>query len=358
MEKMKLTSRLIITVLLVLFVPACTRDRPTPEPATAVPEVQLPAVSDGETNDADSAQSGQSGSDSLPDADQPTVDAPEINVPGFQTPVVQPDASSEQQSDSANAAPDAENGEQTDESGTRTIQYTVASGDTLNLIAARFGITVDVIRQINYLRSDSIQIGQVLRVPLLEGYTPLGLPTPTPVPHTHIVSAGETLFAIANRYGVDATEIIAANNIANQDGLQIGQSLIIPGYVAPPEPESVPGQAGPATTGGFQVVHIVQPGEGLYAIANLYGVSATDIAAANNIQNFELLRVGQRLFVPGVSLDVAPSLNQRVHIVQAGEGLLQIAVNYGVSAESISRANNLADSDLIYPGQQLLIPDQ
>ncbi len=45
-----------------------------------------------------------------------------------------------------------------------------------------------------------------------------------------------------------------------------------------------------------------------------------------------------------------------VHVVQAGEGIYAIARKYGVSPESIIRANNLANPDLIYPGQELIIP--
>ena len=181
------------------------------------------------------------------------------------------------------------------------------------------------------------------------------------------------------RLEATAAPIIAANNIADQNGIFIGQGLRIPGYAVSPsagavqieptlqviDPSNSTGSPAAITSGSIssantaQVVHVVQPGEGLYAIAVIYDVSADEIATANNIQNYELLRVGQRLFIPGIAVNAAPALgNQRIHIVQAGEGLLEIAVNYGISSASIASANNIADTDLIYPGQQLFIPEQ
>lgn len=326
---------------------ACTRDRPTPE-AVVLPTPELPA--------AESADE---------DAQQPAV-VPAVEAEG-------------EQSDSAVAvpAPEQPQVEQPPQPTatavpqsrpeTETIQYTVLSGDSIESIADKFGVTPQEIRDLNHLQSDYLQANQLLIVPLLEGYTPLGKPTPTPEPYIHVVRPGETLYGIAAFYGIDAISLIAANNIVDRDGLVIGQQLVIPEYApeagaAGLEPQTGPGvdsSGVPGQGGGFQVVHIVKPGEGLYAIAAQYGVSADAIASANNIQNYELLRVGQRLYVPGVQLDVFPSAaNQQVHIVQPGEGLLQIAVIYGVSAQAIAELNNLTDSDLIYPGQQLLIPGQ
>lgn len=350
-------------ILLLLLVPACTRERTTPDEITlpaaqvtaAVAEGSEPAVqSEGQPNTATDGNSSD-GDSNAPTATSATESGtnnaqaePVIVVP---TPV--PVESS---------------------SGTtsQTTNYTVTSGDTLFLIADKFGVSADDIRRMNYLQGDNIQAGQILRVPLLEGYTELGRPTPTPEPLIHVVTAGETLYGIARQYSVAPTTIIQANNIANQDGIFVGQGLRIPGYAASPSSDTIPdtsgndavsgadGNGSPAQTNIAQTEHIVQPGEGLYAIAAEYGVSAVEIATANNIQNYELLRVGQRLFIPGVLPRTTQSqgTGQRIHVVQAGEGLLQIAVNYGISAQAIADVNNIADSDLIYPGQQLVIPGQ
>jgi nucleoid-associated protein YgaU len=62
---------------------------------------------------------------------------------------------------------------------------------------------------------------------------------------------------------------------------------------------AAPRQATPRRTGpqeGYE--HVVQPGETLSAIAQAYGVSTRAILQANNLPNADLLRVGQKLFIP------------------------------------------------------------
>jgi len=79
--------------------------------------------------------------------------------------------------------------------------------------------------------------------------------TPTPTPQTYVVQAGDTLFAIAERFGVTVEALIAANNIDDPESLQIGQELIIPnpgstpGTTATPEPtgSQSPGPTDPPT---------------------------------------------------------------------------------------------------------------
>lgn len=364
---MTIIQKLMVGIILLFLLSACTRDRPEPEVVT-IPETQDNAAVGGGTGAVLPATENQpitQPSDGELTSNSPTA-AP-VNQPAIQqaTPVVVVQPIQQPENQTTN----------------ETIQYTVQGGDTLFLIAEKYGVSADRIRDLNYLQGDNIQANQVLRIPLIEGYTAEGRPTETPEPLVHVVEAGETLYGIAVQYGLDPTSIIAANNIADQNGIFIGQGLRIPGYSASPsagviqeqptqqviviDPGNSTGSPAVVTSGtpvpanSVQVIHVVQAGESLYGIAASYDVGADEIAAANDIQNYELLRVGQRLFIPGVAAD-APSVlaNQQIHIVQAGEGLLGIAVRYGVTSEAISAANNIADSDLIYPGQQLIIPGQ
>jgi LysM repeat protein len=101
----------------------------------------------------------------------------------------------------------------------------------------------------------------------------------------------------------------------------------------------------------------VQPGETLYGIAQKYGVDANAIAEANNVANRNQLRVGQKMIIPGITARDAAALG-RVHVVQSGESLTAIAQQYGVSAEEITTFNNISNPDAIYVGQELIIPGQ
>ncbi|MEM7129871.1 MAG: LysM peptidoglycan-binding domain-containing protein [Chloroflexota bacterium] len=344
-----MVRRAFVLIALLCLLVSCTRNRPTPEAIT------LPTPSLSTDNPVISNQPPDSNTENVAPDNQTVVVPEQSPAQANPQPTAQPVVPA------VTPAPANE--------GNRVILYTVQSGDTVASIATKYGITPQTLRELNLLENNYLQAGRLLRVPLLDGYTEDGYPTPTPEPFIHVVQSGETLFGIAAQYGVEATALVAANNITDQNGLTIGRRLKIPGYTASPNSSSSSSDAAApsttqdgttgATAGGFQVVHVVKPGEGLYAIAVQYDVSADAIASANNIQNYELLRVGQRLFIPGVTLNVVPSApNQQIHVVQAGEGLLQIAVTYGVSAQAIAELNNLADSDLIYPGQHLLIPGE
>ena len=99
----------------------------------------------------------------------------------------------------------------------------------------------------------------------------------------------------------------------------------------------------------FSVDYTVERGDTLVGIAGEHDVSVSDLMKANNIKNPDLIRIGQVLVIPGGKADT-------YHRVARGETLVRIASSYGSSAVSVARANSLRNPNLIYPGQQLLIP--
>lgn len=99
---------------------------------------------------------------------------------------------------------------------TDTITYTVKAGDSLWLIAQRYGTSVSAIKQENGLTSDALQIGQILRIPVSSG------------PYVeYTVRAGDTLWELSRRYGTTVEAIRQANGLTS-NVLQIGQVLRIP----------------------------------------------------------------------------------------------------------------------------------
>jgi LysM repeat protein len=115
------------------------------------------------------------------------------------------------------------------------------------------------------------------------------------------------------------------------------------------------GTAQPATTSG---TYIVQRGDTLSSIAYRHGVSVQSLARANNIYNPNLIRSGQRLVIPGAGATAAPSTSSSgsVHVVQRGENLFRIALRYGTTVQALASANNLSSTSLIRVGQTLVIP--
>lgn len=98
-------------------------------------------------------------------------------------------------------------------------EYVVRSGDTLWLLAQRFGTTVDAIKRLNGLASDNLQIGQVLRIPTAGSAGGSYF--------EYIVRSGDTLWLLAQRYGTTVNAIKNLNGLRN-DALHIGQVLRIP----------------------------------------------------------------------------------------------------------------------------------
>lgn len=124
-------------------------------------------------------------------------------------------------------------------------------------------------------------------------------------------------------------------------------------------------QATPAATS--PVTHVVNAGETLFTIALQYGLTVEELAAANNVNQTDVLTPGQTLIVPvagGSTTAVEPTAEtpttttagEQVHIVAAGENLYRIGLRYGFTVEQLATYNNIANPDRISVGQEILIP--
>ena len=99
-------------------------------------------------------------------------------------------------------------------------------------------------------------------------------------------------------------------------------------------------------------VHVVQRGENLSAIALQYSLPAERIAQLNGISDVSSLAVGQRLLIPRPITTPQPGLT---HTVTTGETLNSIAQAYGRTLEELSALNDLANANQIFIGQELVI---
>lgn len=154
-----------------------------------------------------------------------------------------------------------------------TIKHTVQSGDTLWLLAQRYGTTVDEIKRLNNLTGDALSIGQVLQIPVTSAETEY---------FTHTVRSGDTLWLLAQRFGTTVNEIRSLNNLTS-DALSIGQQLRIPG--------TSPGA-------GSTFTYTVQSGDSLWVIALRFGTTVDELRRINNLTS-NALYIGQQLQIPG-----------------------------------------------------------
>jgi LysM repeat protein len=136
-------------------------------------------------------------------------------------------------------------------------------------------------------------------VPTLEPGVGFPTATLTPVPNgncSYTVAAGENLFRISMKYNLTPQELASANGIPNMNIIMVGQTLTIPNCGVT-SPTAVPGDTTvPPATGGN--VYIVQQGDTLFKISVQYGVPVASIAAANGISNINLILINQQLVIP------------------------------------------------------------
>jgi N-acetylmuramoyl-L-alanine amidase len=104
-------------------------------------------------------------------------------------------------------------------------QYVVTRGDSLSLIAQRHNVSLSQLRSANSLRGDTIQVGQTLSIPG-SGPTLIASVAPPQVSE-HTIARGETLSGIAARYSISLSSLREANRLRN-DTIRVGQVLVIP----------------------------------------------------------------------------------------------------------------------------------
>lgn len=95
----------------------------------------------------------------------------------------------------------------------------------------------------------------------------------------------------------------------------------------------------------FSDEHVVVPGETLSGIAKSYTTTVKNLAAANDIEDIDLIRSGQVLIIPGAA--------SSVYVVEPGDTLADIAKKFDVTVADLAAVNNLADIDYIVIGQKL-----
>jgi N-acetylmuramoyl-L-alanine amidase len=227
----------------------------------------------------------------------------------------------------------------------QAVTHVVKRGETLTAIAARYRVTVESLRSQNRLNAAGhIRAGQRLTIRV----SPRRTAQPATRPRTHLVRAGETLTSIGRRYGISIASLQAANDLNARGVIFAGQRLEIPSLtsaaaldsVAEGDPESLAGAEGAppdsaALSGGPDSAaasasvafteHTVRRGETVAALSRRYGTTISAIRAANNLPASGLIRVGQRLHIPGATVATAMALRatrlgKRYIVLDPGHG--------------------------------------
>ncbi|WP_198286396.1 lytic transglycosylase domain-containing protein [Stutzerimonas stutzeri] len=168
-------------------------------------------------------------------------------------------------------------------------QYQVRAGDTLGVIANRHHLTVNIIRDVNRLKSDTLRVGQVLSLPtssdakasreLLHAVAR----QPASTPRTYRVKTGDNLWDIAKAQRVSVRDLQRWNRLSGSQ-LKVGQALFLQG----------PATRTPAKKDNSPTYYKVQKGDSLYQIAKRFNVQLTNLKTWNP-KGTEVLRPGQLL---------------------------------------------------------------
>jgi membrane-bound lytic murein transglycosylase D len=279
--------------------------------------------------------------------------------------------------------------------GRERVAYTVRRGDTIGHIAEWFNVTATAIRNWNSISYGThIQPGQTLNIwvprerhehytrvaslsfeekqQLTRGVAVLvngGVQSVSDETRDneywtrHVVRRGETIGGLANRFGVSAQDIRNWNRVQGNT-IYVGQVIEI--YRVPDnrtmvkaETVGAPSIIGPVPTtrSDEHSVHIVQSGETLSQIAGRYRVTVRDLREWNNLSG-NTIRPGQELKIQTVVAEAgraiaSTSTGSRMHIVQRGDTLWDIARLYNVSVDEIRQWNNI--SSTIRPGDEIMI---
>ncbi|MEB1808827.1 MAG: LysM peptidoglycan-binding domain-containing protein [Bacillaceae bacterium] len=251
----------------------------------------------------------------------------------------------------------------TPQSSTQFSTYTVIAGDSLSVIAQRYGTSVDSLRSANQLTSDVIRVGQTLVIPTSPGQA--SSPKIQIIDSVYTVVAGDSLSVIAQRFGTTVNALRAANQLTS-DVLQVGQRLVIPSRntkLASPSQATVTTASATVQQGS---TYTVVAGDNLSVIAQRFGTTVNALRTANQLTS-DVLRIGQRLVIPGGNTNLtspsqstvtpvtAPTHQRSTYTVVAGDNLSVIAQRFGTTVNALRTANQLT-SDVLRIGQTLTIP--
>ena len=193
--------------------------------------------------------------------------------------------------------------------------YFVKSGDTFFRIAQRYALPSDTLKKANPQIADENRL-----VPGMQLY----------LPGFHHVKNGETLYSIAMYYGVSPEDLIRVNpQITDTDEICAGDKIAVP-----------------RRENGDMAFYTVKPGDTLYRIAQKYNVPVEAILRHNReIVGSDLIYPRQELRIPGP------------HLLQNGQNLPILAEIYGIPLGRLREANPNLDEEKLRSQEMIMIPD-
>ncbi len=254
----------------------------------------------------------------------------------------------------------------------------IPTATDLEIVARLCGIDYDEIKRLNpelkrwctppALRNYSLRVPQGLGEKFLAGYSQIPPNERANYQH-HRIKSGDTLLAIAKKYGIRVADIHTLNTIKNPRSLKIGTDLILPlrkGLSGPSRQELADDYVRTKRPG---TIYTVKSGDNLGKVARRFGISQSDLRTRNRLSSKSVLRVGQTLVISASAAnkntDAKPISRQAkvlsgptrkiTYRVRAGDTLWGISRQFDVATSQIIGWNNLGDDPVLQPGDTLTL---
>ncbi|TLM81580.1 LysM peptidoglycan-binding domain-containing protein [Pseudarthrobacter sp. NamE2] len=197
-------------------------------------------------------------------------------------------------------------------------------------------------------------------------------PAQPSAPAEYTIVRGDTISAIAGRFGLKTADVLKLNNLQANTIIYPGQKIKLSGDGAAP---AAPAPAPAAAPAGGGATYTVKSGDTLGAIAARHNVSLADVFSWNNLNMRSIIYPGQKIKVGGggsapapaapapapapaalANTSVTPAPSGGSYTVKAGDTLSGIASRHGVKLSELLTANRMSMTTVIYPGNKLAIP--
>ncbi len=244
------------------------------------------------------------------------------------------------------------------------VQYhKIRRGETLGLIAAKYGVSVNQLRDWNNISGNKIVAGKNLRI-YSEGSannTASNENTKTTTKNNlykYKIKKGDSLGEIAETFGVSISQIKKWNNLSDNK-LIAGKTLKIYGGTS----SSTYGDNTTKNTSNVNY-YKVKSGDSIGQIADKYGVKISDIQKWNNLSDSKILAGNTLKIYSDANINDIPTVdkttvknnktNNQVYVVKKGDSLFSIAQRYNTTVAKIKSLNNLKSNNIM-AGQKLLV---
>ncbi|MCU1551425.1 MAG: LysM peptidoglycan-binding protein [Glaciihabitans sp.] len=235
---------------------------------------------------------------------------------------------------------------------------------TLNLTGALDNPNV---RRPQGAKSDTSDLGKTIKEALASanrGTDAVAVPAASvdaaSVPATYRVRGGDTVSAIAGKFGLSTASVLAMNGLS-------WKTVIFPGQVLRLTKATKPATTQAASSAGR---YVIRKGDTIGGIAKKFSVTTKALLNANGLKASSIIYAGRTLIIPRPASSttpvvttpvvaapvVTPSTSASTYTIKTGDTITSIAKKFGVTVQAILDANHLTSSSIIYAGRSITIP--